>query len=103
MVLYLSKGSGTYKFANGDFYAGSFTDGELNGEGSYFMMNGDCTEGIFNKGFFMQEGIPMVPYQPEEARNALFKRLYHGTVLKKTLLELPDPVIVGSSDLDWHF
>lgn len=66
------------------------------------MMNGDCTEGIFNKGFFMQDGIPMPPYQHVQDRNNLFKRLYHGTVLKKKLLELPDPVIVLASDPDWH-
>jgi hypothetical protein len=59
------------------------------------MMNGECTEGIFNRGFFMQDGIPMPPFKQESERLALFNRLYQGTVVKKTLLELPDPVIVG--------
>lgn len=67
----------------------------MNGEGSYFMMNGECTEGIFNKSFFMQDGVPMPPYMLEDQRNELFKRLYHGTVLKRQILELPEATIVA--------
>lgn len=43
-------GTGTYRFANGDVYAGGFRDGLRDGAGTYRFANGDVLNTTFQKG-----------------------------------------------------
>lgn len=93
-----ANGSGTYKFANGDFYSGGFVDGMPNGEGTYFTTKGDSVDGTFVKGLVLEEGIPLPPFISDQERKALFSRIFEGRVNPPISDELPSPTPISSGE-----
>lgn len=93
-----STGQGCYRFCNGDFYSGSFLDGQMDGEGTYFTKSGESVDGIFHKSKLMIEGIPMAPYLCEKERDQLITKLNEGRSEAVQGIDLPDPVYISSPD-----
>jgi hypothetical protein len=50
-------GTGTFRFTNGDEYAGSWLSGQPNGKGKYSFASGERYEGAFEKGKFHGTGV----------------------------------------------
>ena len=51
----MRNGQGTYTFANGERYVGSFRDNQLSGEGTYTWPSGKTYTGRFENGKIVEE------------------------------------------------